>query len=69
MEGQVMRLPRVRFTMRRMMIAVAVVGLLIGWGIESERRRVRFERLWRRYYKLAGIALPILERFPVDCIG
>jgi hypothetical protein len=37
-----MRLPRVRFTVRRMMVAVAVVGLLAGLGVEGERRRERF---------------------------
>ena len=33
----------IRLTIRRLMVAVAVVALLIGWGIEGERRRARFE--------------------------
>jgi hypothetical protein len=37
-----MRLPRPQFTVRRLMIAVAVVGILTAWGIEGERRRARF---------------------------
>jgi hypothetical protein len=32
-----MRLPSVRFTMRRMMVAVAIVAFLIGGGIEAAR--------------------------------
>jgi hypothetical protein len=51
-----MRLPRVRFTVRRLMIAVAVVAVLIGAGI-SVRRSIflsreaaacsGFESFWR----------------------
>ena len=37
-----MWLPRPRFTVRRLMIAVAVVGIFTAWGIEGERRRARF---------------------------
>ena len=32
-----MRLPRVRFTVRRMMVAVAVFGLLFGAGVTRQR--------------------------------
>ena len=35
-----MRLPRVRFTMRRMMVLVAVTGLAMGvatWGLKMRR--------------------------------
>jgi hypothetical protein len=38
-----MRLPHFRFTVRRPIVAVAVVGILLGVGIEGERRRERFE--------------------------
>jgi hypothetical protein len=41
-EADAMRLPRVQFTVRWMMVAVTVVGLLAGLGIEGERRRERF---------------------------
>jgi hypothetical protein len=40
-----MRIPRVRFTVRRLMVAVAVVALLSRVGVEGERRRHRFQRL------------------------
>jgi hypothetical protein len=40
-----MRLPRVQFTLRRLMVAVAIVGLTVGIGIEGERRRSRFLRI------------------------
>jgi hypothetical protein len=42
-----MRLPRVRFTLRSMMIAAAVVGLASGVTVESGRRRQRFLRAYR----------------------
>jgi hypothetical protein len=38
-----MRLPRVRFTIRGMMVAVAIVGAALGWQLERHRR---FER-WK----------------------
>lgn len=41
-EGSVMRVPRVRFTIRSLMIAVAVVGTVLGVVLE---RRSRFLRL------------------------
>jgi hypothetical protein len=40
-----MRLTRVRFTVRRLMAAVAVVGVIAGLLVEGERRRVRFRDL------------------------
>ena len=43
-ESSAMRLPRPRFTLRRMMILVAVVGILIAFGIEGERRRAIFRK-------------------------
>src|SRR4051794_18059328 len=44
-----MRLPRVRFRVRRLMIAVAVVALLAGGAVEGERRRARFHQLAVHY--------------------
>lgn len=39
-----MRLPRMRFTIRRMMIGLALLAALLAWGIEQARRsRLRFD--------------------------
>ena len=47
-------MPWVRFTVRRLMIAVAVAGVALGaWGIVA-RRRARFERLFSHHFGLAG---------------
>lgn len=43
-----MRLPRVQFTVRRMMIAVAVLGLL--FGAEVTYRRWEYNRLMANYH-------------------
>jgi hypothetical protein len=40
-----MRLPRVRFTVRRLMIAVAVVAVLLGGELIRRQRAARLERL------------------------
>src|SRR3954468_14385090 len=40
-----MRLPRVRVTVRGMMVAVAVVGAALGGLAGLDRRRARLERL------------------------
>ena len=40
-----MRLPRARFTLRWMMLAVAGVGTILGASIELRRRHERFSRL------------------------
>jgi hypothetical protein len=46
-----MKLPRVRFTVRRMMIAVAIVAFLIGGGIEAARfKRLREFHLYDAAY-------------------
>ena len=46
-----MRLPVVRFTMRRMMIAVAIAAFLIGGGIEAARfKRLRASHLYDAAY-------------------
>ena len=44
-----MRVPRVRFTVGRMMIAVAIVALILGAVVLVERRRDRFRRLAHQY--------------------
>jgi Tfp pilus assembly protein PilX len=49
-----MPMPRVRFTVRRMMIAVAVVAVLIGVGLQI-RRAIRFSRLSANYLELAAM--------------
>jgi hypothetical protein len=45
-----MKLPRVRFTIGRMMVLVAIASLLIGWGIESGRREERFRTAAREHW-------------------
>jgi hypothetical protein len=40
-----MKLPSPRFTVRRLMIAVAVVGLLAGIGKNLSRRSMRFKEI------------------------
>jgi hypothetical protein len=45
-----MRLPRVRFTVRRIMAVVGLVGLTLGIGIECERRSDRF-RATAQYHR------------------
>ena len=40
-----MRLPRVRFTVRGLMVAVAVVGVVLGGFVELMRRRIRFRNM------------------------
>ena len=40
-----MRLPRPRFTVRRLMIAIAIVAVFLGVWLWAERRRARFKAL------------------------
>jgi hypothetical protein len=40
-----MRVPRVRFTVRRMMVAVAVIAIATTLGINLYRRSQRFRRI------------------------
>ncbi len=40
-----MKLPRVRFTVRRLMVLVAIVGIFVGLGVEGAKRRARFREL------------------------
>jgi hypothetical protein len=44
-----MRLPRVRFTVRRLMIAVAIVGLMLGLTLWMKRRSAEFQKKARFY--------------------
>ena len=46
-----MRVPRLRFTVQRMMIAVAVVAILFGMAAGLWRRHVSFKRLADKYAK------------------
>jgi hypothetical protein len=39
-------MPRVRFTIRRMLVAIAVVAVYLGWSRWMERRSERFRALW-----------------------
>jgi hypothetical protein len=38
-------LPMVRFTLGRIMVAVAIVAMVLGLAMTAQRRRVRYERL------------------------
>lgn len=53
-----MCIPRVRFTVRATMAAVAISSVTLGGIIETQRRRERFERLahyhWRKYPASTG---------------
>jgi hypothetical protein len=39
-----MKLPRVRFTVRRLMVAVVIVGLMLGLGAWMARRSAEFRK-------------------------
>src|SRR5512144_337330 len=49
-----MKLPRVRFTVRRLMVAVATTAILIGTGMEGGRliRRARYCQRWAKLHAL-----------------
>jgi hypothetical protein len=49
-----MRLPRVRFTVRWMMLAVAVVAIAIGGMINTEKNRARRDWLSGMHYNLVN---------------
>jgi hypothetical protein len=49
-----MRWPRLRFTVRRMMVAIAVVAIYLGWSRWMERRSERFRALWIAYINKVG---------------
>jgi hypothetical protein len=48
-----MNLPRPRFTMRRLILVVAIVGLLVGGWLWGERRRTKFAELEFRHQMLS----------------
>src|SRR5262249_14410555 len=55
-----MRIPRVRLTIRRLMVAVAMVGLVIAGGIEIRRlgqasRKYRGQAMSHRYSQSVAI--------------
>ena len=49
-----MGMPRVRFTVRRMMVAVAIVAIYFGWSRWMERRSARFKALWVDHINKVG---------------
>jgi hypothetical protein len=49
-----MRMPRVRFTVRWMMVAIAVVAIYFGWSRWMERRSERFRALWIEHINKVG---------------
>jgi hypothetical protein len=57
-----MRLPRVRFTVRRMMVAVAIVALLAGVGRAYHRhvrfKEIAFEHDFKAHPFHCGMAIP-----------
>jgi len=50
-----MRWPRVRFTIRRMMVAVAVVAIVFAWSAWMGRRAARFRSLWAEHINKVGM--------------
>ena len=64
-----MRMPRVRFTVRRMMVAVAVLAVVLGAGEATRKRRSRFGReagfhgaFMRLYARSPPVHFPNKER-------
>jgi hypothetical protein len=53
--GRTMRMPRVRFTIRRMMVAVAVVAIVFGWFSWMGGRAARFRSLWAEHINKVGV--------------
>jgi hypothetical protein len=52
-----MRMPRLRFTVRQMMVAVATLAIVLGVWLWGERRRAHFYDLaeWHRHHVLCVI--------------
>jgi hypothetical protein len=50
-----MRLPRVRFTLRRMMGAVILVGVGLGLSVWMDRRAERFRALGADHIRKVGV--------------
>jgi hypothetical protein len=57
-ETSAMRLPRFRFTVRRVMVAVAVLGLL--FGVEMIRRRWKYKLLMANYHASEEMRMRLL---------
>jgi hypothetical protein len=61
-----MRLPRLRFTVRRMMVAVAVVAGLLGireaWQMHNRRWSARFDRLATEYQLEVNRIIAVFDR-------
>src|SRR5947208_3046589 len=55
-ETPAMRLPRVRFTVRRLMVAVAVVALILAVAEQLQRRRESFQQQAEVYRRKTGDA-------------
>jgi hypothetical protein len=54
-----MGMPSVRFTVRRIMVAVAIVAIYFGWSRWMERRSARFRALYVEHiYKVGSISSP-----------
>ena len=49
-----MGMPRVRFTIRRMLLAIAVVAVYLGWSRWIEKRSERFQALWNEHVNKIG---------------
>ena len=59
-----MRLPRLRFTVRRLMLAVAIVAVILGAASGVRRRAERFrmiESYHRRNYHFSFVGNPSLD--------
>ena len=62
-----MKLPRVRFTVRRMMVAVAIVALSLGairWVVEMRHRSAAYQRRALEYAVSIRCSTGILVRMP-----
>jgi uncharacterized iron-regulated membrane protein len=59
-----MRLPRPRFTLRGLMLTVAILALLLGVWLWGERMRARFSALARRHDRHVLWSMCILGGHP-----
>lgn len=64
-----MRLPRLRFTVRSLMVAVAILGVLalVFRSYETNRRKVRFDAL-ANYHRMMEVTTAV-ERYGPDGAG
>src|SRR4051794_33705458 len=54
-EGRVMRFLRLRFTVRRMMVGVAVIALALGWNVwagRMDRQSIAFDKRAEAYMEI-----------------